>query len=460
MSTYIHLFETVSAYTEARNSEYTEPWVSYTVENEKVDYNLSEEEKKLLQPLTFEITSDGTINWGHDFGEWSPLEFSRTLEYRKNDGEWTEITSTEMIYNDSTDRYSGGTVINVVSGDVVEFRGNNADFCYFDENIYGIRIFCSFEPSTCGFKLSGNIMSLINSTEYATLTTLESAYTFYLLFGGSSGLTDASNLLLPATTLTDYCYKSMFGGCRNLVNAPELPATTLAQGCYSYMFDGCTSITTAPTLPATTLAQGCYDGMFSSCESLTGVPELPATTLAAGCYDSMFYGCTSLTTAPSLPATTLADYCYQSMFSNCTSLTTAPELPATTLAESCYSYMFQGCTSLTTAPELPATSLVSSCYESMFAGCTSLTTAPELPATTLAESCYSYMFYGCSSLNYIKCLTTTISASYSHYYWVSGVQTTSGTFVKNSSITESTWGRGVSGIPNNWTVEDDLINVQ
>ena len=94
------------------------------------------------------------------------------------------------------------------------------------------------------------------------------------------------------------------------------------------------------------------------------------------------------------------------------------------------------------------------CYMGMFANCTSLTKAPELPATTLAESCYSYMFQGCSSLNYIKCLATTISASYSHYYWVSGVQTTSGTFVKNSSITESTWGRGVSGIPNNWTVED------
>ena len=33
MGKYMHLFQTVSAYTEARNSEYTEPWVSYTVED-------------------------------------------------------------------------------------------------------------------------------------------------------------------------------------------------------------------------------------------------------------------------------------------------------------------------------------------------------------------------------------------------------------------------------------------
>ena len=37
---YIHSFETVSAFTEEyTGSGYTEPWVSYTKENQKVDYN-------------------------------------------------------------------------------------------------------------------------------------------------------------------------------------------------------------------------------------------------------------------------------------------------------------------------------------------------------------------------------------------------------------------------------------
>ena len=58
------------------------------------------------------------------------------------------------------------------------------------------------------------------------------------------------------------------------------------------MFRGCTKLTTAPSiLPATTLAERCYDSMFWDCNPLTTAPELPATTLADFCYSSMFRGC-------------------------------------------------------------------------------------------------------------------------------------------------------------------------
>ena len=60
------------------------------------------------------------------------------------------------------------------------------------------------------------------------------------------------------------------------------------------MFQGCTSLTTAPELPATTLADSCYSSMFYVCSSLTQAPALPATTLADYCYYYMFSGCTSL----------------------------------------------------------------------------------------------------------------------------------------------------------------------
>ena len=60
------------------------------------------------------------------------------------------------------------------------------------------------------------------------------------------------------------------------------------------MLNGCTSLTTAPALPATTLAENCYGSMFNGCTSLTTAPALSATTLANNCYDSMFNGCTSL----------------------------------------------------------------------------------------------------------------------------------------------------------------------
>ena len=102
---------------------------------------------------------------------------------------------------------------------------------------------------------------------------------------------------------------------------------------------------------------------------------------------------------------------------------------------------------------LPATTLTEGCYYGMFAGCTLLTTAPALPATTLTEACYYYMFGGCSNLNYIKMLATDISASDCLNGWVTDVSST-GTFVKNPALSEETIGRGVNGIPVDWTVVD------
>ena len=236
-------------------------------------------------------------------------------------------------------------------------------------------------------------------------------------------------------------------------NFKEQTSLSGKNGAFAYLFSGCTNLVSAKnlSLPATTLAESCYNSMFYRCTSLTTVPKLPATTLVSACYNSMFSGCTSLTTAPELPATTLADYCYSNMFQGCKSLTTAPELPATTLANGCYNYMFAGCTSLTTAPELPATTLAKVCYNSMFSGCTSLTTAPELPATTLTGSCYTDMFNGCSKLNYIKAMFTTEPSSTYTSNWVNGVAS-SGAFVKNST---ATWTSdcGPSTFPCNWTVD-------
>lgn len=360
--------------------------------------------------LTFGIISGGTIVW-----KTNDASQAKTIEYSKNGGEWTSITSTIE-----------GAEIEVETGDKVEFRGDNN---YYSSgvttgagnyNTFGTLLFNS-AITTAVFEVYGNIMSLINKTDFPNITEIQGG--FGRLFRDCTGLTTAKNLVLPVTTLTEWCYGQMFGGCTSLTQAPELPATTLA----SY----------------------CYQNMFGDCTSLTAATELPATTLAEGCYDSMFYKCASLTTAPELPATTLTNYCYKSMFASCTSLTSAPELPATTLAQRCYGAMFQNCTGLTTAPELPATILANNCYMTMFGGCTSLTTAPELPATTLANYCYSNMFWDCTSLNYIKCLATDISATRCTSGWVGNILT-NGTFVKDPNM--SSWTTGMSGIPRNWTI--------
>ena len=226
------------------------------------------------KPLTFNIISAGTIVWRAN-----QLASAKSIEYKKNDGEWTTITSNTGASAPS---------ISVSAGDVLRFKGDNATYATSETR------FNSFTGSTAKFEVEGNIMSLIDSENFATATTLVSSYTFYYLFNGCTGLTSAEFLILPATILAEACYADMFWNCRSLTIAPELPATTLANSCYLNMFANCTSLTTAPELPATTLVYSCYNNMFFACKSLTSAPELPATTLANSCYLNMFYGCTNL----------------------------------------------------------------------------------------------------------------------------------------------------------------------
>ena len=50
----------------------------------------------------------------------------------------------------------------------------------------------------------------------------------------------------------------MFRDCNSLTSMPELPATRLSDSCYKAMFYGCDGLTTINNLPATTLANSCY----------------------------------------------------------------------------------------------------------------------------------------------------------------------------------------------------------
>ena len=203
MPDYIKYFETETEFNDERNNNYYEPWVSYTQSNSAVTYNKTEYEKLIETPLTFEITAPGTIYW-----KANNSSYTCTIEYRKNDGAWTNLTST-----------TGGTTLSVVSGDTVQFRGNNAQYATAPS------IYNGFSGTTCGFKVNGNIMSLVNSTGFSGETTLQSAFTFTSLLRNCTGLTDASRLVLPATSLTESCYRYMFGNTK-ITQAPKLPANT------------------------------------------------------------------------------------------------------------------------------------------------------------------------------------------------------------------------------------------
>ena len=273
----------------------------------------------------------------------------------------------------------------------------------------------------------------------------------------NSDIVDASNLILPATTLGTECYTAMFYGNRYLIKTPTLSATELGRYCYQSMFEGCSSLISAPQLPASTTRGECYRYMFKDCSSLVNAPQLPATWVAQYAYEGMFRNCKSLIVAPSLPSTELTSGCYMSMFKGCSSLSTPPSLNATTLAVYCYAEMFVGCTSLISAPQLPATTLTDYCYSAMFGGCTNLENAPTLEAMELKKSCYWMMFKYCPKINYIKMLATTLYGiegddDFSLREWVDGVAEY-GTFVKHPDMDSLT--KGINGIPTLWVVEDD-----
>ena len=225
-------------------------------------------------------------------------------------------TDNGVTWTGKTSSTSGKILATLNTGEKMLIKGDNSSYAMSGTTEGSYNYF----TSTKQFVLEGNIMSLINSTNFENLNTLTSERTFYRLFYNCSKLVSAENLSLPAMTLTRDCYGSMFVSCTSLTTAPALPATALADYCYAGMFHNCSSLTTAPELPATTLANYCYRYMFWQCTSLTTATELPATTLAEGCYKEMFAVCTSLTTAPALPATTLVDNCYNGMFTVCTSL--------------------------------------------------------------------------------------------------------------------------------------------
>lgn len=449
--TYLHKFASDAEFSGfCYTDRYYEPFVSTTYLGEevddRVDYNLRKRQKLLKEPLTFEILSDGVINW-----KTSNNGYTKSIQYSLDNGEtWETITSN-----------TNPTPISVTTGNIVKFIGDNGNYAESSTTY-------TYFDTTCQFNVYGNIMSLIDSDDYIFKKTLSDDYTFDGLFRGCSGLINAENLILPATTLSQSCYENMFYECTNLVTAPELPAKILRSACYYQMFYNCESLAKCPELPATVLAKDCYYFMFRFCHSLKNIPKLPATDLAEGCYRYMFNRCCGLESVHlNLNTTIIPDDACRGMFAYCSGIT---EASGTILAEEigergCYSMfigcsamtktidsvgsngcaigisgcstMFQGCSSLTKAPELPATqigacgylsmfyecesltsvqstlpamTLGKSCYRSMFSSCTNLVNVPMLPATTLVDECYMWMFNH-TQIHELICLATAITAT-------------------------------------------------
>ena len=191
-----------------------------------------------LFPLTFVISSGGTIRWSHNQTVLSDIG-NKTIEYRKNKGTWTSITAS-----------TAGTSFNVAAGDIVEFRGNNAAYGSLPLS------YNTFSGSTAQFEAYGNTMSLISGSGFETMSALTEQYALNRLFAGTK-ITSAKNLILPSLTLPYHVYTSLFEGCSLMTTAPVLPAPTLSNSCYDEMFKNCSSLNYIKCLATNISAVNC-----------------------------------------------------------------------------------------------------------------------------------------------------------------------------------------------------------
>lgn len=259
------------------------------------------------------------------------------LDYSTDHGQsWTPYTIGDKVPADGLD-----------AGQKVFFKATAFNTAFAAE---GANDYYHF-TATDTVKVGGDIMYLLDGSNSAS--TISAPYCFKGLFAADIDnpddkfLVSASDLKLPATTLSKECYKYMFGQCDELEDAPELPATTLATSCYNQMFNGCSSLTTAPELPATKLESRCYYRMFRNCTALVNVPDvLPATELADSCYRQMFLNDSSIVNAPKLPATVLKTGSYLEMFKRCKKLSSVTMLATDVSADYCLNNWLNGAGSL------------------------------------------------------------------------------------------------------------------
>ena len=236
-------------------------------------------------PFTVEVLSGGTWYLGED----ETNSVIMDMEYQINGGEWI----SGGYFDEETGEYICVTAITFNAGDTIAFRGNeyggsiqSTDYFISPESQYG--------GLTVPYNVYGNIMSLY-AYDFSGFTVMNdyNYANFYRMFSGDEYnnpnvyLMDASELLLPATTLLYGCYEGMFANCVNITSAPELPATTLAERCYYGMFQGCTSITTAPDLLAEQFEDYCYNAMFYNCQNLNSIKI--ATYDLSNCSDCPVY---------------------------------------------------------------------------------------------------------------------------------------------------------------------------
>lgn len=212
--------------------------------------------------LTFMALSDGYFECDIYENISKPVPITLDLWYSINGEQWKIVDHN--YENEKTFEYK----YYYHKNDVIRFKGENEYFSHrgkSDDDWWTSLHFGSLVNA------SGNIMSLLYGDNFIGKTDLKCEGVFGSLFENKvaglnfAQISNAKDLILPATNLTNMCYQNMFCDCYALTIPPQLPATTLASSCYDCMFCNCNSLGWAPYLPALDLVSSCYSSMFENC---------------------------------------------------------------------------------------------------------------------------------------------------------------------------------------------------
>ena len=292
---YIHSFYTNNEFNSFINSSnYSEPFVSDTFEENRVDYNIKKK-------LTFNILSDGYINW-----KCSNNNVSKKIYCTINNSETVEIKST-----------ISGEHINVHSGDIVSIVGDTNP-CAIDIDNYN-----TFEGSTCNFSLEGNINSIIGKENKAKLDLSDNNYIYCKLFKNCNTLQSINDLSINSRKFGEGTFYQTFYNCTNISDNTLI---LYVSSCGNYFL---------------------YQ-TFYNCSSLTNSNNINISIKNCGIssFEETFYNCSSLIDNPFISCNTTSNFSFKGIFKNCSSLTEVNNINIGALNISVFEEMFMNCSSL------------------------------------------------------------------------------------------------------------------
>lgn len=308
------------------------------------------------QPLTFEAIDNCEFVWesfesGVWKGETRSYKSPDKLKYSINGGPWINYTGGVIVPRGSKISWMSSEPISI---GIDETNSNAPLYTYFKINTNGDG--ADKDGNSCGrFNVSGNIMSLFSNSNASSPTSFEKLDTINGCIGNFQNPNDtdgdlpgifngchiisASNLVLPAINLSDYCYAGMFQYSSLQVPPAILPVKNPrnVKGCYSYMFDGCVDLQSGPIIMIASTydfsstggesGQKCSPGedkAYLSGNTWTSVSNYVSYNSCSDMFNYMFQG-TSIVTAPDIHVCFIPLYSGESvglvgMFNNCMQL--------------------------------------------------------------------------------------------------------------------------------------------